>query len=163
MKILFLVPYPTDEAPSQRFRFEQYYSILLQNGHTYSTQSFLSLSAWKKLYRQGNVVLKAWSIVLGLLKRFMILFTLSRYDFVFIHREAASVGLPLFEWLMSRVFRKKIIYDFDDAIWTTDKTAEPWLQKTFRWRNKVSSICKWSYKVSCGNHYLATYAGQFNK
>lgn len=27
----------------------------------------------------------------------------------------------------------------------------------------MGSICRWSYKVSCGNEYLAAYAKQFNK
>lgn len=163
MKILFLVPYPTDEAPSQRFRFEQYYSLLVQNGHSYSTQSFLSVWAWKKLYQPGNILPKLWAVLLGFVKRLIILGTLNKYNFVFIHREATSVGPPIFEWLIGKVFRKKIIYDFDDAIWLTDKTTEPWLQKTVRWRKKVFSICKWSYKVSCGNNYLADHARQFNQ
>lgn len=89
--------------------------------------------------------------------------TLGRYDFVFIHREVTPAGSPIFEWIIYKVFQKKIIYDFDDAIWLTDKTSENFFQRVLRWRSKVSSTCKWSYKVSCGNSYLAAYAGQFNQ
>ena len=35
--------------------------------------------------------------------------------------------------------------------------------KVAKWRNKVGSICKWSYKVSCGNEYLCNYATLFNR
>lgn len=67
------------------------------------------------------------------------------------------------EWILAKVLRKKIIYDFDDAIWLTDKTEESWFETTLRWRTKVGAICQWSYKVSCGNSYLCDYARQFNK
>jgi glycosyltransferase involved in cell wall biosynthesis len=85
------------------------------------------------------------------------------YDFVFIHREAAPLGPPIFEWMLAKIFRRKIIYDFDDAIWLTDRVHESWFLRTAKWRHKVSYICKWSYKVSCGNGYLCNYARKFNK
>ncbi len=90
------------------------------------------------------------------------MFDLAGYDFVFIHREACPVGPPLFEWIITKVLKKKTIYDFDDAIWLTDRKRESrWLQRV-KWRSKIASICKWSYKVSCGNEYLCAYARQFN-
>lgn len=73
------------------------------------------------------------------------------------------VGPPVLEWIIARLFRKKVIYDFDDAIWLTDKTNESLIARTIRWRSKVSSICKWSYKISCGNEYLRQYAARFNE
>lgn len=91
------------------------------------------------------------------------LFALGRVDYLFIHREIVPVGPPVFEWLISHLFKKKMIYDFDDAIWTTDRIKEPWFNKIVKWRRKVSKICKWSYKVSCGNDFLGDYARQFNK
>ena len=84
------------------------------------------------------------------------------YQVIFLHRELTPLGPPLLEWVLSKILKKKIIYDFDDAIWLTDKTNEPRIEKMLRWRTKVASICKWSYKVSCGNEYLANYARQFN-
>ncbi|MGC4022140.1 MAG: glycosyltransferase family 4 protein [Cyclobacteriaceae bacterium] len=99
----------------------------------------------------------------GFLKRFVALFKAIPVDFVFIHRECAPIGPPIFEWILAKILRKKIIYDFDDAIWLTDKTNEHWLERITRWRKKVSSICTWSYKVSAGNSYLADYAKRFNE
>ena len=82
---------------------------------------------------------------------------------IFIHREVAPVGPPVFEWIISKIFKKKIIYDFDDAIWLTDRKDESWILETLKWRSKIQSICRWSYKVSCGNEYLCDYARQFNE
>ena len=95
-------------------------------------------------------------------RRYLLLLRASRYDFIFIHRETTPVGPPIAEWILAKLLRKKIIYDFDDAIWLTDKTDESVFKGIFRWRSKVRSICKWSYKISCGNSYLAAYAKQFN-
>lgn len=160
--ILFLVPYPFDEAPSQRFRFEQYLNQSTAHGYSYRTQSFLSYQAWSALYSKGKVIAKFFALAFGFLKRISVLFLLPGTDYVFIHREAAPVGPPVFEWIIAKVFRKKIIYDFDDAIWLTDKKNENILERFIRFRSKVGLICKWSYKVSCGNEYLCNYARQFN-
>jgi len=102
-------------------------------------------------------------VVKGCFQRLLLLLKVSRFDFVFIHREAAPVGPPVIEWVIGCIFKKKIVYDFDDAIWMTDKHQENPLEKMIRWRSKVKSICRWSYQVSCGNQFLCDYALQFNK
>jgi glycosyltransferase involved in cell wall biosynthesis len=125
-------------------------------------QSFLSSHNWQVFYTTQNKFTKLSAIFVGLGKRLFILYKIPAYDFIFIHREITPLGPPLFEWLIAGVFRKKIIYDFDDAIWLTDKIDESKIEKSARWRSKVGQICKWSYRVSCGNVYLAEYAKQFN-
>jgi glycosyltransferase involved in cell wall biosynthesis len=102
-------------------------------------------------------------IIKGFAKRLGSLWTARDYDFVFIHRELSPVGPPLFEWILATLFRKKIIYDFDDAIWLTDRDDETTLVKLLRWRSKVKVVCRLAYKVSAGNHYLGDFARQVNK
>ena len=101
-------------------------------------------------------------MIAGLCKRLFLLTTVHQYPFIFIHREAMPIGPPIIEWLLAKVFQKKIIYDFDDAIWLTDNLTESKLEKWLRCRWKVASICKWSYKISCGNEYLAEFASRYN-
>ena len=162
MRILFLIPYPTSEAPSQRFRFEQYFSIMKQEGYVVRTQSFLNQRNWRLYYSAGRPIQKILAMLKGFMKRIQALAISTSFDIVFIHRELAPIGPPVFEWVIANVLRKKIIYDFDDAIWLTDREGESWLTKALRWRSKVGCICKWSYRVSCGNAYLAEYARNFN-
>jgi glycosyltransferase involved in cell wall biosynthesis len=88
---------------------------------------------------------------------------MSGYDFVFIHREAAPIGPPVFEWIIAKILRKKIIYDFDDAIWLPNTSDSNNIVAGLKWHSKVGHICRWSYKISCGNPYLADYAKQFNE
>jgi glycosyltransferase involved in cell wall biosynthesis len=157
-KILFICPYPFGQAPSQRFRFEQYLDLLKSNGYNFDLKSFFSDNAWSILYKEGRYLQKIIGIVSGFFLRGITLFTLHRYEYVFIHREATPLGPPFFEYLAAKVFRKKIIYDFDDAIWLPNTSAENWLAAKLKWHSKVKAICKWSYKVSCGNEFLLNYA-----
>ena len=161
-KIYFIVPYPTAQAPSQRFRFEQYYAILDKAHYTYHISPFLDMQAWSILYKPGHFALKIWKILLGFFRRCLDLFTMADYDYVFIHREATPIGPPIFEWFIAKVLRKKIIYDFDDAIWLENSSTYNRIVAGIKWHSKVGAICKWSHKVSCGNDFLADYARQFN-
>jgi glycosyltransferase involved in cell wall biosynthesis len=162
MNILFIVPYPEGEAPSQRFRFEQYFSALQEEGHSYTVAPFLDKSTWQILYKPGQGLQKGLGILKGFSRRLGLLFRLHHYDWVFIHREAAPLGPPVFEWLISRLFRKKVIYDFDDAIWLPNTSEQNRMAARLKWHQKVAAICRWSYRVSCGNAYLRAWASQHN-
>lgn len=164
MRIIFLVPYPLFESPSQRFRFEQYLSILDDRNVSFKIHSFLSLKGWSVLYTKGNTISKIYHIAEGFVSRLkhLVSASASSVDFVFIHREVTPVGPPIFEWIIAKIFKKKIIYDFDDAIWLTDIENESRLGKFIRSRSKIAHICKLSHKISCGNQHLVDFAMQFN-
>lgn len=162
MRILFLVPYPIGKAPSQRFRFEQYLDLLQQHGHEYHLAPFLSAATWQILYKPGQAVRKALGILGGFGRRLGHILAAPAYDFVFVHREAAPLGPPIFEWLLVKVLRKRLVYDFDDAIWLDNTSEANKIAAGLKWHQKVGSICRLAYKNSCGNNYLATYARQFN-
>lgn len=161
MKILFLAPYPINNAPSQRFRFEHFLEDLTTHGYTWHFQSFLSENGWTVLYEKGNILRKIMAVLNGYLRRIGCLFRLAPYDYIFIHRETSPFGPPIFEFIITKILQKPIIYDFDDAIWLADQTQENWLWKTAKWRGKVGQICRWSWKVTAGNEFLAAYAHKF--
>jgi glycosyltransferase involved in cell wall biosynthesis len=162
LRILFLTPYPPGRAPSQRFRFEQYLAILTAHGHQYRLAPFLSEATWRILYQPGQALQKALGILGGFGRRLGHVLSAPAYDFVFVHREAAPLGPPIFEWLLTKVLRKRVIYDFDDAIWLANTSEANRIAAGLKFHQKVASICRWAYKNSCGNAYLAAYAQQFN-
>ena len=162
-KILFLAPYPHGQAPSQRFRFEQYFNLLKNHGFEIEFRSFLNPKTWKVLYAKSSVLSKIIGILGSFWRRFILLFSMHKYDYIFIHRETAMVGPPIFEWIIAKVLRKKYIYDFDDAIWLpnySDSNASFHRLKAY-W--KVKKIIKWADKVSVGNDYLKQFALKFNQ
>ena len=162
-KILFLTPYPFGFAPSQRFRFEQYLDTLTLNGHHYRIEAFFDTRAWENLYRKGHFFLKAAGAVSGFVRRLTLLFKIPGYSIVFIHREAIPFGPPWYEWVIARILQKKIIYDFDDAIWIKQASdSNPWTS-WLKPATKTSRICRLSWKVCVGNEFLASYARFYNR
>ncbi len=162
MRVLFLFPYPFQEAPSQRFRFEQYLTLLQQNDIEVTMQSFWDLKTWKILYKPDHRAEKVTGFLRGIFNRLKILFTLSGYEAVFIHRECIPLGPPIMEWFISKIWRKRIIYDFDDAIWLPNTSTENKAISFLKFHSKVNSICRWSARISCGNKFLAAHAAQYN-
>lgn len=162
MRIAFITPYPIGQAPSQRFRFEHYFSKLKEDRIEFKTFSFLDEQSWKNLYKANGVTKKIQAVIKGIFRRTTLLTQLSNFDIVYIHREATPIGPPIFEWIIAKVLRKKIIYDFDDAIYMSDDSASNIFIKFIRSKSKVKKICKWSSAVSCGNNYLASFASQYN-
>jgi glycosyltransferase involved in cell wall biosynthesis len=162
-KVLFVCPYPADLVPSQRFRYEQYLSQLKEKGFDILISPFFTQKAYSLFFQSGNLLSIIYAITLSYFKRCLLLFHISPYDIIFVHREATPAGPPIIEYVIAKVSKKRIIYDFDDAIWLTDRTNESFFSKIIRCRWKVRFICKWSDKVSCGNAYLADYARQYNR
>jgi len=160
--IHFWVPYPLKVAPSQRFRVELFLPLLNKNGYQYEVLTFLDQHAWDNLYKPGKGLVKAWGTVIGFFRRVNHLFRSIKADYIFLHREAAPVGPPVFEWLLARVFRKKIIHEYDDAIWIPGGEKMPFFKKVLKATGKVKYIIKWSHKVVGGNDFLCDYARQFN-
>jgi glycosyltransferase involved in cell wall biosynthesis len=161
--IHFWVPYPVGLAPSQRFRVELFLPKLEENGYSFRLLTFLDQKAWDILYKPGRKFLKAWGTLKGFFRLIDHLFQSVNADYVFIHREATPVGPPVFEWILAKVFRKKIIHEFDDAIWIPGGETISRLKKWAKATWKVRYIIKWSYKVAGGNDYLCDYARQFNQ
>ena len=161
--ILFLTPYPFDTAASQRFRFEQYYSYLKEKNMDFEVQAFWEQKAWEILYQKGKSISKLYYLLKGLLRRFLLVFSCFKYDYIFIHREIYPTGTKFLIYFLSKVLKRKIIYDFDDAIWLpnfADNNKKFAFVKSY---GQVKTLCKHAYKVSVGNDYLKDYALHFNK
>lgn len=163
MKVLILAPYPKRRAPNQRFRFEQYLDYLEESGVQYEYHAFWSEKVWEIFYLPKHYLQKFTGLLSGISRRLGLLFRLAQFDYIFIHRESAPVGPPILEFLIARIWRKKIIYDFDDAIWIRNySNANKGVARWLKWHRKVPRICRMSYRVSTGNNYLAGYARQHN-
>jgi glycosyltransferase involved in cell wall biosynthesis len=161
--IVFIVPYPRDQAPSQRFRFEQYIPHLEQKGFEVTFVPFLDSKTWFRLYKSGRVGNKIFGFILSFMRRLYTVLTIFRYDYIFIHREASHIGPPVFEFIISKLFRKKYIYDFDDAIWLANYSASNANFHRLKAYWKVKYCIKWAHIITVGNDYLADYAKQFNE
>lgn len=157
-KVLFLVPYPLNRAPSQRFRVENLVPLLDKAGIDYTIAPFMDDRTWGVLYKGGSAIQKATGILKGYWRRMKTVLAAGRYSHVFIHREAAPLGPPVFEWYLTRVAKKKVIYDFDDAIWIPNTSGQNSIAAGLKAFWKVKKICSWVSIVAGGNDYLCAYA-----
>ncbi|MBS1773713.1 MAG: glycosyltransferase [Bacteroidetes bacterium] len=164
-KVLFIVPYPPRLAPSQRFRVELFEPYMQESGIQYTIAPFMDEKTWGILYKNGSAIQKALGIVKGFIKRFKtVLFDVPKYDYVFVHREASPLGPPIFEWMIAKLWRKKMIFDYDDAIWLPNNstTVANKFAAFFKAVWKIKYICKWSYKVVGGNQFLCDFGRLHN-
>src|SRR3989338_2138244 len=160
MRVLFCVPYPTQGA-SNRYRIEQYLPSLESAGISYELRSFWCSKAYKLLYKEGNHFKKAYYFILGTFSRIWDLIFISKYEIVFIHREAYPIGGAFFETILS-LFNKSIIFDFDDAIFFPVSSRPNNFVERLKRPSKVSAIIKISQHVIAGNNYLANFALRYN-
>ena len=161
-EILMIVQYPENVSPCQRFRFELYKDLLAKNGYSVTTKPFLDKKGYGVIHQYGFFFKKIMALAKGFIGRILLILQIGKYDFILLQREFAPVGPPIFEWLFSKVFHKKLIYDFDDAIWIPSVSEQNSVAGNFKNAQKVKDICKWAYRISGGNEYLCNYAGQYN-
>ena len=163
MKVLFIVQAPHGISPSQRFRLELYERTLKEKNIEYSIQPFMDIATREIIYQQDHLFKKVVGVIKGFITRFAGLAAVSKYDFVMVYREASPIGPPVFEWIYTKLLRKKLIFDFDDAIWVPVVSDNNKLKRFIKCSWKIKKICRWCYKVSAGNMFLHDYAIQFNK
>jgi len=160
--ILFISPYPRGTAPSQRFRYEQYISLLESEGFNCHFSPFWDEKSWKVLYKKGNFFLKLFGLIRGVFRRFNLLFTAKRYQILFIHREFNPLGFPWIVYILAKGYKIPIVFDFDDAVWIPNSSTHNSWTQGFRSFSATTRLISWASKVSCGNDYLKNFAGQFN-
>jgi len=159
--ILFVSVHPPGRVPSQRFRFEQYIAFLAEQGFSTTFSSVMRPDEYGIVYGPGRHGRKALIAARGALRRFGDVARASRYDIVFVQREAIQLGTALFEEALSRT-RARIVFDFDDAIWLSNASEAnrglAWLKRP----GKTAKIISLADMVIAGNEYLRDYALQFN-
>jgi glycosyltransferase involved in cell wall biosynthesis len=161
-QVLMIVQYPENVSPGQRFRFELYKDLLAKHQYKVTTKPFFDLKGYEVIHRHGFLLKKSFATIKGFARRLALLLTIAKYDYILLQREVAPLGPPVYEWMYIKLFGKKLIYDFDDAIWLSSTSEQNSIAAAFKFAGKVADICRWAHKVSCGNEYLCTWARQFN-
>jgi len=158
MKILFLTPYPYNKAPSQRLKFEQYYPHFVQEGFEIHKSAFVSNNFWDIIYKKGYFFKKTFYSITGYLRRITVLFSVPKYDVVYIHLWVTPFGPPIFEWLV-RKLAKKVIYDIDDLIYIS---YEKGILKLLKGKTKPLYLIRHSDHVITCTPYLDEFVRKYN-
>ena len=160
-KVLFISMHRQMRSPSQRFRFEQYFDFLEENGVKCELSYLISAKDDETLYQPGHFLGKTLILIKSIFKRLEDARRAKAYDYVFIQREAFMTGTTFFERKLSKT-KAKIIYDFDDSIWLSDNNEANKKLSFLKKPAKTVKIIKICDLIVAGNQYLADYALQFN-
>lgn len=161
-KLLVLLPYLRDTAPGQRFRWEQWIK-LFPSAQVKVNTLYFETEALADVRSQKKTTLVVVLYLVRYLQYFAaLLLRMGQSDVVVVYRNAVIGGPPLVETLLF-LFRKKIIYDFDDAIFLSPTNDKSLVKRLLRCDWKVSYICSIASMVGVGNEFLAAYAGRYNK
>ncbi len=160
MRVCALVPYPAGITPSQRYRIEQWRPILTSEGIEVELWPFLEEQELALLYSARRWPDKARMVSRATARRFRAVTRLEEFDAVLIHRAACLAGPAFLERLIAR--RKPIVFDFDDAIYLLDTTAQNRIFGWLKFPGKTATLCRISRQVVAGNHHLARYARRHN-
>lgn len=156
-----LVPYPLDTAPSQRYRFEQWQPYLRAEGIALDLLPSADDGLLRILYKPGQALAKAAALGQAFWKSFVHLRAARRYDVILVHRAICIGGPAVLERIVT-LFRRPVIFDFDDAIYRLHTSAANRWFGWLKFPRKTAAICRLSTHVTVGNAFLADYARQHN-
>jgi glycosyltransferase involved in cell wall biosynthesis len=161
MRILALMPSLFDTSPGQRYRFEQWDPLLRERGVDITYAPFEDEELHALVYQPGMMSQKLRLVTRALGRRLSLLRKVKDYDVVYILREAALLGPPIFERLIHQS-GVPIVFDFDDAIFVSYRSPSNGYLSYLKFASKTKTICRISSHVMVGNPYLAEYARQVN-
>ena len=155
-----LLPYPFDTVPGQRFRWEQWESILRKK-NIFLRKIYFSDNFFIKLKNNKNILIIIYFIYLYF-KFFLIVLFNCNYSKFIIFRNCTIAGPPIIEFFL-KLIGKKIVFDFDDAIHCGSENSNNWFFSNFiRCDWKIKLIIKISNLVIVGNKELKKYASKHN-
>jgi glycosyltransferase involved in cell wall biosynthesis len=161
MRVLALMPALYDTSPGQRYRLEQWEPLLRERGVDITFASFEDEDLHALLYKRGMMGKKLRLVSRGLGRRLSLVRKVKDYDLVYILREAALLGPPVFERLIAQS-GVPVVFDFDDAIFVSYRSPSNGYLSYLKFASKTKTICRIASHVMVGNPYLAEYARQVN-
>lgn len=158
LRALFLATYPATAAAT-RFRFTQFFPYLEGNGIECTLSSFLSEREFSQLYLPRDRARKAIRLLAGGVRRVLEAFRARAFDVAVVQRSAMLYGPPLMEWLIARVLRVPLVYDFDDAIWIQEPSPVWGRWATWaKFGGKTEQLIRMASEVVVCNGYTRDYA-----
>jgi glycosyltransferase involved in cell wall biosynthesis len=161
MRVLALMPGLYDTSPGQRYRLEQWEPLLRERGVEITWAPFEDEELHSVVYKPGQMGKKLQLVTRNLARRLSTISKARNYDLVYILREAALLGPPVFERLLYQQ-RVPFVFDFDDAIFVSYRSPSNGYLSYLKFASKTKTICRLASHVMVGNPYLADYAREVN-
>ena len=148
-KILFFTKYSRLGA-SSRLRSLQYIPFLNENECEIEVSSLYDDEYLSEYYKNKNRSLI--KIISCYFKRICSLFSLHKYDFIYIEKELFPYLPSIFERILN-ILNIKYIVDYDDAVYHNYDSSNKWIVRVFL-SKKINNVMRFSSLVIVGNQYL---------
>lgn len=162
MRLLAIVPSVYDRNPSQRYRIEQWEPLLRALGVEITYRPFESAELNSVLYEPGRTGAKMRLVAGALMRRARDVRDARGFDAVYVLREAALLGPPVFEHALARS-GVPFVFDFDDAVFERYVSPANGYLSYLKFPGKTRTVCRLAAHVMAGNEYLAEYARAVNR
>lgn len=160
-KILVVCPNPEGYAPGQRLKYEQYFDHWRSNGFEVTVRSFISVPFQKIIYKRGYLSQKILFTLLGYVYRFLLIFSIKKYDITYIFLNVTPFGTTLFEWIYYKL-SKRLIYDIDDLVFLKPKSEVNKLTFLLKSGDKPVFLMKRAHHVITCTPYLDEFVRKYN-
>ncbi len=160
-KILVVCPFPENEVPGQRLKYEQYFEHFRRNGFEITVSPFVTPAFYQFIYKKGGFLKKvAWTLR-GYVQRTWELFRLRDYDGIYVFLYVTPFASCLYEALY-RLVARKVIYDIDDLVFLGKASQANKIASLFRGPGKYIYLMKTSDHVITCTPYLDEYVRKYN-
>jgi glycosyltransferase involved in cell wall biosynthesis len=162
IKVLFFTQTP-EVGAAPRYRVYQYLDYLRSKGFECDINFGASNDCFRKLVERNKLRDKfRYYYSEPFISRLKSLFTVKKYDIIFIQRDLLLYFPHVFEVLIQKL-NKKIVFDYDDALFEIPNSMDFRYLYYLRGKNKTANVIKLSRHVIAGNKYLADYALKYNQ
>jgi glycosyltransferase involved in cell wall biosynthesis len=145
------------ESADTRYRILQYQAIAERDGVRIDHRSLMGPRYFQWQIEHSHLLsrLLLYPVLLAV-RLWQVLLLAPRYDAVWVSREMAPLGPPVFEQLLVWL-SKRVVLDVDDALHISDKKSSSLIPRLLRDRGKFGRMASSYSAVVCGNEYLADY------
>ena len=165
MRVLFLTNTPPG-GPSARYRVYQFIPCLDRHGIKASCHSALTPFIYRRCQPSGGGRSKIIYFGLSALSRLLALFRLAFYDVVYVQKIVLPHVYPFPELMLCKLGRllgKRVIFDYDDAIFTVSEVRKKTWFERFACPDRLPKVLAQCDCVVAGNNHLADFARGYCK
>lgn len=141
---------------SSRMRTYQFLPLWEEEGIEVKVSPFFNEDYLTRFY-QGERR-HFWNIFSCYIQRFQVLFSLNKYDMIWLEKELFPFLPAWAEWFINR-FGKGYIVDYDDAVFHNYDMNSSWWIRTFL-KHKIDKVMSNSRLVFAGNKYIQERANK---
>ena len=147
------------EAAATRFRLQQYVGPLQKRGIELAIYPFFEANAFAQFYHRESWPKTVLSLMASTFRRVLDTSAARKADAIMLQREAMLFGPPWFEWVTTKLLKRPMVLDLDDATYVS-YTSPTYgrLGNVLKWFGKTDELIRWADVVVCGNSAIAEYA-----